>query len=119
MKLSEAFFASIISLIVSSKTVETDKIWRGNSRPKWIHLFVNNFSYVKLILLEHVYGWYLKIAKQLSSFFFFSFSYNKSLINFSCVLVCCFFSGGGVYTGFLFPLLVICGVLYFLLQFSI
>ena len=32
MKLSEAFFTSIISLTVSNKTVETDKIWRGNNR---------------------------------------------------------------------------------------
>ena len=78
-----------------------------------VHFFANMFVYVKLILIEHVYGWYLKIAKQLSYFFFsFSFSYNKSLYNF---FMCfgMFFLGG--YTGFLFPLLVICGVIYFFL----
>ena len=66
MKLLEAFFAFIINLTVSNKTaLRQTKIWRGSNPSKWVHVFANKFVYVKLILIEHVYGWYLRIAKQL------------------------------------------------------
>ena len=66
--------------------------------------FGSKFVYVKLILIEHGYGWYLKIAKQLSYFFFSFLSLTTShYLTFSCVLTC-FFLGGGDTLGFSFPI---------------
>ena len=77
----KAFFAFIISPTVSNKTVKTDKIWRGNNPPKWIHSFANELAYVKLTIIEHVYGWYLRIAKQLIAPFFCLFFLLQQFIN--------------------------------------
>ena len=82
MKLSRTCLASIISLTMSNKTVETDKIWRGNNPSKWIQPFAIKFAYVIPILIEHAYGRYLKIAEQLrATFFIFLFFVFQQFIN--------------------------------------